>query len=56
MGINSSGAVVSCLGGNGCHIPSILPGSEELNSIELKVVCWAQAQANLVIGVLSPRS
>ena len=34
-GVGSSGAVVSCLGGDGGRTPPILPGSEELDSVEL---------------------
>ena len=32
---HSTGAVVSCLGGDGGRTPPILPGSEELDSVEL---------------------
>ena len=35
MGGGPSGAVVSCLGGDGDCTPPILSGSEELDSIEL---------------------
>ena len=33
--VGSSGVVVSCLGGDRGRTPPILPGSEELNSVEL---------------------
>ena len=35
MGVGSSSAVVSYLGGDGGGTPPILPGSEELDSVEL---------------------
>ena len=35
VGVGCSGTVVSCLGGDGDGTPPIVPGSEELDSIEL---------------------
>ena len=35
VGVDSSSDVVSCLGGDGGRLPPILPGSEELDSVEL---------------------